>query len=77
VPDVLNHNDDVPRPVRPTDVLVLLTEFIFNIMQSITGLAESLYELSIYHSNRETRVNKVWNDFAQDLETIQENTDGD
>jgi len=77
VPDVLNDNDDVPRPVRPTDVLVLLTEFIFNIMRSITGLAESLYELSIYHSNRETRVNEVWNDFAQDLETIQENTDGD
>lgn len=74
---MLNHNDDVPRPVRPTDALVIFTEFIFNIMQVFTGLAESLYELSIYHSNRETRVNKVWENFATDLETIQENTDGD
>jgi hypothetical protein len=43
----------------------------------ITNLAESLMELSIYHSNRETKVNKIWDEFAQDLETIQEDTNGD
>jgi hypothetical protein len=73
---VNNHNDEVPRPVRPTDALVIFTEFIYNICQVITNLAESLMELSIYHSNRETKVNKIWDDFAQDLETIQEDTDG-
>lgn len=72
-----NHNDEVPRPVRPTDALVIFTEFIYNICQVITNLAESLMELSIYHSNRETKVNKIWDDFAQDLETIQEDTNGD
>ena len=71
-----NHNDQVPRPVRPTDALVIFTEFLYNIMQCFTALAESLMELSIYHSNRETKVNRVWEDFAQDLETIQEDTDG-
>ena len=71
-----NHNDKVPRPVRPTDILVMFTEFVFNISQCFTGLFESLYELSIYHSNRTTKVNSIWDEFAQDLETIQEDTDG-
>jgi len=74
---VNNHNDEVPRPVRPTDALVIVTEFFYNICQVITNLAESLMELSIYHSNRETKVNKIWDEFAQDLETIQEDTNGD
>jgi hypothetical protein len=74
---VNNHKDEVPRPVRPTDALVIFAEFIYNICQVITNLAESLMELSIYHSNRETKVNKIWDEFAQDLETIQEDTNGD
>ena len=73
---MINHNEDVPRPVRPTDALVIFTEFFYNIMQCFTGLAESLMELSIYHSNRETKVNRVWEDFSSDLESIQEDTDG-
>ena len=72
-----NHKDEVPRPVRPTDALVIFAEFIYNICQVITNLAESLMELSIYHSNRETKVNKIWDEFAHDLETIQEDTNGD
>jgi hypothetical protein len=73
----VNHDHkDVPRPVRPTDALVIVAEFVYNLSQVVTNLFESLLELSIYHSNRETRVNKIWDDFAQDLETIQEDTDG-
>ena len=71
-----NHKDEVPRPVRPTDALVILTEFLFNISQVIATFFESLMELSIYHSNRQTKITKVWDNFAQDLETIQEDTDG-
>jgi hypothetical protein len=62
--------------VRFADFLVVLTELAFNMMQVFTGLAESLMELSIYNANRETELNKVWEDFATDLETIQEDTDG-
>jgi hypothetical protein len=72
----VNNRNEVPRPVRPTDALVIVTEFIYNLCQVVTNLAESLMELSIYHSNRETKVNKIWDEFAQDLETIQEDTDG-
>ena len=66
----------VRRPVRFADFLVMLAEFNFNIMQSVTGLAESILELSVYNANRETELNKVWEDFSTDLETIQEDTDG-
>ena len=72
----MNNRNEVPRPVRPTDALVIVAEFIYNLCQVITNLAESLMELSIYHSNRETKVNKIWDEFANDLETIQEDTDG-
>ena len=66
----------VRRPVRSTDFLVILSELIFNISQVMTTFFESLFELSIYHANRETELNKVWEDFATDLETIQEDNDG-
>jgi hypothetical protein len=46
-------------------------------MQVFTAATEDLLELSIYNANRKTELNKVWEDFATDLETIQENTDGD
>lgn len=71
-----DHKNEVPRPVRPTDGLVVVAEFFYNISQVVATLFESLLELSIYHSNRQTKVNKIWDEFAQDLETIQEDTDG-
>lgn len=71
-----NHRDEVPRPVRPTDALVIVTELLFNVSQVVATFFESLMELSIYHSNRQTKINKVWDNFAQDIETIQEDTNG-
>lgn len=69
-------DNKVRRPVRPADFLVIFTELIFNMTQVFAGVAESLMELSIYNANRKTELNKVWEDFATDLETIQEDTDG-
>ena len=69
-------DNKVRRPVRFADFLVIAAELAFNMMQVFTALAESLMELSIYNANRKTELNKVWEDFATDLETIQEDTDG-
>lgn len=66
----------VRRPVRFADFLVVLAEFNYNLLQVLKSTAEDLLELSIYHANRETELNKVWEDFSTDLETIQEDTDG-
>jgi hypothetical protein len=72
----VDHNDNVPRPVRPADLLVVIVGFINNVIQSMSVFAEELLELSVYNANRESKVNKVWSDFANDLEKIQEETDG-
>lgn len=69
-------DNKVRRPVRFADFLAALAEFNFNIMQSLAGFAETLMELAIYNTNRETELNKAWENFATDLETIQEDTDG-
>jgi len=66
----------VRRPVRFADFLVIGAEVAYNMMQVFTAATEDLLELSIYNANRTTELNKVWEDFATDLETIQEDTDG-
>jgi hypothetical protein len=70
-------DNKVRRPVRFADFLVIGAELAYNMMQVVTAATEDLLELSIYNANRETELHKVWEDFATDLETIQENTDGD
>jgi hypothetical protein len=45
-------------------------------MQAITAFFEALYELSIYHVNRTIEERNAWEQMTQDLETIQEETDG-
>ena len=69
-------DNKVRRPVRFADFLVVGAELGYNLMQVFTAVAEDLLELSIYNANRTTELNKVWEDFAKDLEPIQEDTDG-
>lgn len=69
-------DDKVRRPVRFADFIVIGAELTYNLMQVLTAATEDLLELSIYNANRKTELNKVWEDFATDLETIQEDTDG-
>lgn len=71
-----NCNDRINRPVHRSDIFVLFSELMYNLFQTFTGFWESVYELSIYHAKREATINKVWEDFNSDLETIQEDTDG-
>lgn len=69
-------DDKIRRPVRWTDFLVILTETLFNLSQVAQTFFESLYELSIYNANRTTQTHKAWEKMSQDLETLQEETDG-
>jgi hypothetical protein len=67
----MDHNK-IRRPIRPSDFLVIATETAYNLSQVATGFFESLYELSIYHSNQKTETNQAWEQMAQDLETLEE-----
>ena len=69
-------NNKIRRPVRSADLVVVFAELAYNLSQVVETFFESLLELSIYRANRETEVNKAWEDFTQNLETIQEDTDG-
>ena len=69
---MLNDNDRIPRPVRWTDFLVMIIGFFYNLTQCVETFMSEVYELSIYHANQKTKVNKAWEDMAQDLETLEE-----
>jgi len=47
-----------------------------NLTKSVSTFCEDLYELSIYHANRKTKENEVWQEMTTDLETLWEETDG-
>jgi hypothetical protein len=72
----VDRNDEVPRSVHFADFLVILTGLLHNLSNSITAFTEELMELAIYHATREAKINRVWEDFTNDLEKIQEDTDG-
>lgn len=69
-------NNKVRRPIRRSDFVVIFAEFVFNLSQAVTALLESLYELSIYNSNRATEEAKAWETMSQDLENLEEEADG-
>ena len=69
---MLNDNDKIPRPVRRTDFLVIIVGFFYNLTQVFETFMSEVYELSVYHANHKTKVNKAWEDMAQDLETLEE-----
>lgn len=69
-------NDRIQRPVHRSDLLVVFSELMFNLAQTFTAFWENIFELSMYHAKREAVVNKVWEDFNNDLEKLPEDTNG-
>ena len=68
----MNNDNNLNRPVRLSDYLVIASGFILNLVSVVEALADDLHQLAIYHSNQKTYETKVWQDFAQDLETLKE-----
>ena len=66
-------DDDLQRPVRSSDFLVVITGFALNLISAFEALAEDLHNMSIYNSQQKSQEAKVWQQFTQDLETIKEN----
>lgn len=68
----MNQDNNLNRPVRLSDYLVIVSGFFLNLTSVIEALADDLHQLAIYHSNQKTYETKIWQDFAQDLETLKE-----
>ncbi len=69
-------DEDLQRPVRSSDFFVIISGFFLNLISAFEALAEDLHNMSIYNSQQKSQEAKVWQQFAQDLETIKENKDG-
>jgi hypothetical protein len=54
----------------------VLAGFAHNIASSVQTATEELMEIAVYNANRNSEVNKAWEQFSNDLEKIQEDTDG-
>ena len=63
----------VPRSIRLADFLVVIAGFFHNVMTAFHVLSDEVLELAKYHAIRETEVNQAWEDFTQDLETMEDN----
>ena len=68
----MDKDNNLNRPVRLSDYFVRVSGFFLNLTSVIEALADDLHQLAIYHSNQKTYETKVWQDFAQDLETLKE-----
>ena len=68
--------DRVRRPVRLADFLVIGAGFMHNLTSAIDVMTEEVMQLAIYHANRETELNRAWEQFSSDLESIQEDDNG-
>ncbi|NBR26547.1 MAG: hypothetical protein EBU08_22760 [Micrococcales bacterium] len=72
----MDNNNKVPRSVHFADFLVVLAGFVHNVASSVQTATEELMEIAVYNANRNSEVNKAWEQFSNDLEKIQEDTDG-
>jgi hypothetical protein len=72
----VDNNNKVPRSVHFADFLVVLAGFVHNITSSVQTATEELMEIAVYNANRNSEINKAWEQFSNDLEKIQEDTDG-
>lgn len=69
---MFNNDNEVPRSVQRSDLLVVFIAFIHNLISSFHALTEELLDLAVYNANRKNKINKVWKDFAQDLEKMED-----
>ena len=68
----MEQDNNLHRPVRSSDFFVIISGFFLNLIATLETLAEDLHQLSIYHSTQKSQEAKVWQEFAQDLETLKE-----
>ena len=65
--------DYVPRSITLSDFLVVISGFAVNIIRAFEMLASEILDLAVYNANRRTKVSRVWEQFTQDLEKMEDN----
>ena len=62
----------VPRSIRLADIAVVFAGLFHNITTAIHVFSDEILELVTYNAIRKTEVSKAWEDFAQDLEKMED-----
>ena len=62
----------VTRSIRLADILVVFAGFFHNVMTAFHVFSDEILELATYNAIRKTEVNQAWEQFAQDLETMED-----
>jgi hypothetical protein len=68
-----DERDYVPRSITLSDFLVVISGFAVNIIRAVEMLASEILDLAVYNANRKTKVSRVWEQFTQDLEKMEDN----
>ena len=66
-------SNNVPRSITLSDFIVVITGFLLNLVRAVEMLASEILDLAVYNANRRTKVSKAWEQFAQDLENMEDN----
>ena len=64
--------DNIPRSIQFSDFLLVFTGFIHNLVSALHTFTDELLELATYNAIRDTQVKKVWKDFTEDLEKMED-----
>ena len=64
--------DSVPRSITLSDVFVIFTGLLLNIVRALEMFASEILDLAVYNANRKTKVSKVWEQFTSDLEKMED-----
>jgi len=64
--------DYIPRSIRLADIGVLFAGLFHNIISAVHVFAEELLDLATYNAIRKNQVNQAWEQFTQDLETMED-----
>lgn len=64
--------DSVPRSITLSDVFVIFSGLLLNIVRALEMFASEILDLAVYNANRKTKVSKVWEQFTSDLEKMED-----
>mgnify|MGYP007071583152 CR=1 FL=1 len=64
--------NEVPRSVTPADFGVAFASLAHNLASSLHSFADDILHIAMYHATRKSRVSEVWEQFAQDLEKMED-----
>ena len=65
-------DDYVPRSIRIADFLVVFAGLFHNLMSAFHAFSEEILEVATYNAIRQSQVSKAWENFAQDLEKMED-----